>query len=220
MDQDHNGAHGADRAVWASNMLMQGQNLFGFSCAAYEQVPEEFVANLRTMKRGECVPEGFPPEVMWANDPDDDRVERLPHLFQACGFLVVSDTLAEILRGVGLGASRLLPVSLLHRDRARPYPGTHLILDLREKKEAFEPEHSKQFNRPRYPEQTHLGAVVGRPQDGDISVSPAALAGADIWRDPRLLESLFFSDRLMTAMRKAKVLGGVRTFRCPVVTVH
>jgi hypothetical protein len=157
---------------------------------------------------------------MWSDDAGDDRVKRLPHLFQASDFLVVSDVLAGVLRSFDLGASRLVPVTLLHRDRTTPYAGTHLVLNLRERKEAFEPEHSKKFDPPLYPDQKYLGAVVGKPEDGDISVSAAALAGADIWRDPRLLKSLFFSDRLMAAMRKAKVLGRVRTFRCPVVTVH
>ncbi len=207
-------------AVWASNMLMQGQNLFGFSWASRERDLKEWVSNLHRIERGEPVPDDVLPDVMWADDADDDRVERLPHLFRACNLLVVSETLAALLRRFDLGASRLVPVTLLHRDRTTPYAGTHFILDLRERKEAFEPEHSKRFNRPLLPGHTHLGAVIGRPQDADISVSAAALAGADVWRDPRLLESLFFSDRLMTAMRTAKVLGGVRTFRCPVVMVH
>ena len=47
MDQVHRNDDGADRAVWASNMLMQGQNLFGYSGAGYERDPKEFVANLR-----------------------------------------------------------------------------------------------------------------------------------------------------------------------------
>ncbi len=220
MDQIHKDGDGANRAVWASNMLMQGQNLFGFSCAGYERNPEEWVANIRRIDRGEPVPDNFMPDVMWADDPDDDRVERLPHFLRASNILVVSDVLADLLRRFDLGASRLAPVTLLHRDRATPFPGTHLILDVRERKEAFEPEHSKQFNRPRYPEQTHLGSVVGQPEDGDISVSAAALVGADVWRDLRLLKSLFFGDRLMTTMQQAKVLDGVWTFRCPVVTVH
>jgi hypothetical protein len=58
MDQVHRNDDGADRAVWASNMLMQGQNLFGFSGAGYERDPKEFVANLRRMNRGEPVPDG------------------------------------------------------------------------------------------------------------------------------------------------------------------
>ena len=50
MDQVHSDDDGADRAVWASNMLMHGQNLFGFSCAGYERDPKEFV--LRTGSQG------------------------------------------------------------------------------------------------------------------------------------------------------------------------
>ena len=223
MEQVDKDDQGADHAVWASNMLMQPQNLFGFSCAGYERDPEEWVANLRRMDRGEPVPADFIPDVMWSDDADDDRVQRLPHLSRASNFLVVSETLADVLRRFDLGASRLVPVTLLHRDRTTPYAGTYLILDLRERKEAFEPEYSKKFDRPLFPDlpsHKFLGSVSGRPQDGDISVNSSALVGANIWRDPRLLKSMFFSGPLMTAMRKAKVLGGVWTFRCPVVTVH
>lgn len=219
MDQVHTDGQGAERAVWASDMLMSTRNLFGFSCAGYERDPEQWVDNLRRIDSGEPVPDDFLPDVMWVDEADDDRVKRLPHLFRASNLLVVSETVADLLRGFDLGASRLAPVTLLHRNRTTAFSGTHLILDLRERKEAFEPKHSRRFTPPRYPDQTHLGSVSGKPEDGDISVSAAAHVGADIWRDPRLLKSLFFSDRLVTAMETAKVLGGVRTFRCPVVTV-
>ena len=219
MDQVHKDGQ-ADRAVWASDLLMSSQNLFGFSCAGHERDSKAWVADLRRFNGGEPVPDDFLPEVLWAGDRDDDRLERLPNLFQACGFLVVSDTLADILRGFALGASRLLPVKLLHGDRAKPYPGMHLILDLRERKEAFEPEHSRKYTPRFFPEQPFLGSAGVTTQDGDISVSAVALAGADIWHDPQLLKSLFLSDPLMASMKKAKVLSGVRTFRCPVVTIH
>ena len=60
MEQVDKDTQGADRAVWASNMLMQGQNLFGFTCAGYERDPEEWVANLYRLEGGEPVPDDFP----------------------------------------------------------------------------------------------------------------------------------------------------------------
>ena len=100
MGQVHRDCQRTERAVWASDLLLSTQNLFGFSCARKERDSKEWVANLSRFNRGEPVPDDFLPDVLWARDWDDDLLERLPHLFQACGFLVVSDTLANLLRGL------------------------------------------------------------------------------------------------------------------------
>ena len=64
MDQVHNDDHGVDCAVWASDLLMQRQNLFGFSCAGHERDSKAWVADLRRFDRGEPVPDDFLPDVL------------------------------------------------------------------------------------------------------------------------------------------------------------
>ena len=207
-------------SVWVSNLLMQTANLFGFACRSTEGDPKAYLANIYLYNTGQPVPEGFLPDVMWASDAADDRLTRLPHLFRANDFLVVSGDLAALLGRFDLGASKMHPVQLLHRDRTTPYAGAHHVLELREAKEAFEPTRSARWRPPRAEGQAHLGGMPGAPKDGDIAVNPAALQGADLWRDPRLLRSLFLSDRLRAAMHEAGMLGGVKTFRCEVMAVQ
>lgn len=58
------------------------------------------------------------------------------------------------------------------------------------------------------------------PKDNQIAVSSrVALTGPDVWIDPTLLHPIFFSDRLVQALRAAKVTRTIRLRSCRVVDV-
>ena len=200
--------------VWVSNFRVRSNNLYGFTCEAQERDINEFVSVMHRAVSGEAVPEGFPPDELWVNFEEDDQVARFPPFIRAGDLIVVSEKLADLLRGFDLAASRLRPVRLLHMDRTTPFPGTYFLLDLRETKRAFDPERSARWEPKMFEHQTHVGSMHGMPKDGDIAVRPSALEGADIWTDPDLLSSLFFSNRLLVALREAGMLKGVETYRC------
>ena len=206
------------KLVWVTNMLMQTDNLFGFSAESTQGDPKEYLRNIYKYQVGDEVPPGFLPDIMWSNDAEDDRRKNLPDFFRANDFLIISRKFADVLRQFDYGDSEIIPVRLVHSDQESPYPGDHQLLYLREAKEAFEPDYSSRFRRPRMEGQAHLGSMSGIPADGDISVNPSATDGADLWQDPRLLKSIFFSDRLMRALLEQNLLGGVKYFRCPVVS--
>ena len=54
-------------------------------------------------------------------------------------------------------------------------------------------------------------------EDGDIAVSQAALAGADLWFEPRLREMIFMSGELVAAIRQARVNLDFSLAECRIV---
>jgi hypothetical protein len=55
-------------------------------------------------------------------------------------------------------------------------------------------------------------------EDGDIALSAASASGPpDVWSDPKLDSSLFFSDALVAALRAAKIETDFHLRRCRLV---
>ena len=207
----------AANVVWISRIRQSATEIFGFSCAQREKDRRAFVDLIVSFESGHRLPEGALPEVMWSSDASDSRKKTLPHMFMANGFLAVSDKMAEVLRRFDLGPSELHPVRLLRMDRQTPYPGEHFLFQIRAQKEGFEPDYSRRFKPKRYTDQTHWASLHVDARDDDVSMNGTVLQGPDVWQDPRLLDMVFFSDRLMAAMREAKVLGRMHIVRAPVI---
>ena len=64
----------------------------------------------------------------------------------------------------------------------------------------------------------HRDAWSAIPQSGSLAVTRAALTGADLWRDRRLLDVVFFSDRLFQAMATAGIGKLDEFYPCRVVS--
>lgn len=54
-------------------------------------------------------------------------------------------------------------------------------------------------------------------RDDEIAVRGSCLDGPDVWVDTRLQRAVFFSDRLVSALKKARVDKPFRFIRCRVV---
>jgi hypothetical protein len=55
-------------------------------------------------------------------------------------------------------------------------------------------------------------------EDGDIALSAASASGPpDVWSDPKLDSSLFFSDALVATLRAAKIETDLHLRRCRLV---
>jgi hypothetical protein len=133
-------------------------------------------------------------------------------------FLCVSERVAVVLREFGLGGD-LRPVNLWQGDRTTPVDGGpyHMVL-VSARKQAF------------LPDQSNLESYfkVERPsgvrwltrswvRDGDTALSRDALEGAALWRDPAVMASLFISDHLMQAFRKAKIRVNLEPKKCRII---
>jgi hypothetical protein len=137
----------------------------------------------------------------------------------AGGFLTVSEAFAEVLSGFDLGRTQLRPVALLKSDRKTPFSGTYFFLNIGEVHRHFAPEYSARFQPRPKSRSSYIARLPHAKQDGDISVAPGALTGPDLWLDDTLGGSLFLSDRLVTALRAAKLTRRLPLYRCPVVNM-
>lgn len=207
--------------VWVGSPGTDSALLFGFTCALADEDNDALVANIRAFKRGILLEEGALPATMWIAEQFPKDVRRtLPHLLSVGGFLAVSDAFAEVLSGFDLGRTQLRPVALLKSDRKTPFSGTYFLLNIGEVHRHFAPEYSARFMPMPKSRSSYIAGVSPDPRDGDISVAPGALTGPDLWLDDTLSGSLFLSDRLVEALRAAKLTRRLPLARCPVVNLN
>lgn len=129
--------------------------------------------------------------------------------------VVVSPKLRDVLSQFDLGGSGLFEVPIYQSDKTTlsAYP-PHYILHVSEAKDCFFPEASEGVKRFLLWGETEPrpGApwmpIAGRDR---LTVRASAAAGADLWVDPKLLDRLFFSDRLKRAIDAAQVTSEVLT---------
>lgn len=207
--------------VWLSISHIKSDLLFGFRSRLAEEDSRLAVDLLSAFKRGvPCDAETLPAAMWVAQRFASDNRRKLPHLFVAGGFLAVSEAFAEVVRGFDLGRTRLFRVELLHSNRTDPFPGRYYILNIAEVRRHFSVELSAQFERMPSSSSAYVASIGNEVQDGDITVSPAALEGPDLWIDDTLLSHFFCSDRLARALRAAKVASRLPLFRCRIAAVN
>ncbi|WP_170784788.1 hypothetical protein [Ruegeria lacuscaerulensis] len=147
----------------------------------------------------------------------DQKLKAQPDIFNGPYGLVVSRAVADVFREADLGKTQLYPLKLCQHDRVTPVEGEYFTLALGEQKTVFVPEQSKGIealgNTPEI--WIHLG---NKPNDFDYFVSSDALGGPDLWTDPQLHRSLFLSDRLVKALRAAKLTRRFGLSKCKVIS--
>jgi hypothetical protein len=158
-------------------------------------------------------PERFPNE-FYVDEPGQ-KIRKLPDLANAGGFWTVSTAVADVLRAFDLGRSSLYPTRTFRYDRKTPLEGEYFCLNFGETKSAFLPEQSHGARKP------HANQDIWKlplaPKDGDIAVDQAALSGPDLWIDPRVRKAIFLSNRLVDALKAAKLARNFGLFRCRIV---
>ena len=172
---------------------------------------------LMSYVRGEPQPREAFPEALYVFDRK--RLEKLGDLFTAGSFYAVKGKLAEVLSKATLGHGGLIPLTIYQEDKATPVAGSFYIWEFGERKNNFLPEQSPKI-RP-----SGFGANIEKDKwnvhpdvaDGDIALSAASAGPPDVWCDPRLMYSLFFSDALVVALREAKIKADFHLCRCRLV---
>jgi hypothetical protein len=158
----------------------------------------------------------FPKEIFGAPQAKESDY-RLPDIFFAGSFWVVSKAAADVLRQFNLGSGGLYPVRALKSDRQTPVGGEWFCINFGNRKAALAVPASASM-RERYIRNGEKGwfpkAVI---KDGDIAVSRTACVGPDIWIDPQVGDAFFVSDALATALKKAKADKGFFLHKCRVL---
>jgi hypothetical protein len=168
--------------------------------------------------RGQLLPREAFPEAGYVFDWK--RFEKLGDLFWAGGFLVVTGRLAQVLFQFDLDPGGLISFPIYREDKVTPVPGEFYFWKLGAQKKAFLPEQSpkiKPFGVGLNVEKDRWD-VKSDVEDGDVALSAESVSGPpDVWSDPRLDSSLFFSDALVTALRAAKIKTDFHLRRCRLV---
>jgi len=132
--------------------------------------------------------------------------DNLPDLFRIIdGIPVVSERFRELLIAHELGATEFHEVPLLEYDQKTRRPGRWFLLSVIESKPTLIPEKSKGVEK--------IGStyLADFSHHDVLAVRAESVRGADLWRDPPLINRLFLSDRLKRAIKDA----GIKVRRMP-----
>jgi hypothetical protein len=130
---------------------------------------------------------------------------RAKDVFYAGGFLAVKGKVAEVLSQFDFGAGGgLVPYTIYEADEKTPLPGPFYIVNFGPFKDCFLPEASTNIRKPSVHHATGRKRWdVSYVNDGDVAVSPASLAGADLWMCPGVEGRIFMSNRVVEALKTA-----------------
>jgi hypothetical protein len=158
---------------------------------------------------GDC----FPDEIYGAGNAEA-KDYKLPDIFFAGSYWVVSSAAAEVLRQFDLGGGALYPVQVFKKDRETPIGEGWFCINFGNQKNVLFPQESPRM-RHRYIRNGEKGWFPPFvTKDGDVAVSSAALRGPDLWIDPNVGDAFFLSDALAKALKKAKVDKGFFLSKC------
>lgn len=183
------------------------------SFSATEEQMEFARASRKKNDEGESLgPDCFPADIFGV-PMAEEKDYKLPNLFFAGSFWVVSKAAADVLRQFDLGGGGLFPVRVLKKDRATSVDGEWFCISFGNRKSALLPEVSENISQ-RAQGRYRVGYTL---DDNDIAVSSIALAGPDIWIDSQMWDSLFLSEALGNALKKAKAEKGFFLKKCRVI---
>ena len=207
----------AQNTDWASRIFCDSTLIKGFWNNLLDEDEDQAVDAMRRNKDGETLTASrFPSEFFVKRSGKSFR--SFPEIFNAGGFWVVTGRTAEVLRQFDLGQTSLYPTKFFKYDRKTPFERDFFCINFGEKKDAFVPELSTAEKKPWM--DTDIWKRPVYPKDDQLVLSPAALEGVDLWMDPRLWEGLFLSDRLVSALRAAKLTRRFGLKKCRVIEKH
>lgn len=176
---------------------------------------DKYITTVTSSERGEClVAQDYPQKICL--NPRERLRSDLP-FFSIGGAWAVNKQFASILQKFDLGNKSLFPVEVLKSDRKTPVDGNMSFFNICEHKTAFSPKFSKGIEKA-YDDDRDLWEPKHLLQQDEIAVTAQALNGPDVWVDSRLLWSGFFlSDRLVAAVREARIDKPLCLYRCRVL---
>jgi len=203
--------------VWISSVLTDPDLVLMMETDIVAEDAPKAIEALNLLNAGKSIPAQMCPRMIWPGETSKVS-DRLPDLFLANAYPIVSERGAAVLRQFDLGGGSLHAVeTVLQKDRQTPISGTFYCWVFGNTKVAFSAEQSS-GTRP------FAGPNSGRwkmpfvHQDDQLAVSHAASGGADVWADPTLFKSVFLSRRLGEALTNAGLAKAFRLFRCRVAS--
>ena len=174
---------------------------------------------IKLLKAGKPVAQDMCPKTVWAGERAKSN-QRLPDLFLANSYPIVSERGAAILSRFDLGEGALYPLdAVFQKDRSTRFEGAFFCWVFGNVKSAFSAEHSTGMRpfAPNAPGGPHnWWSMPFVHQDDQLAVSAEAIPGPDVWVDPTLFKSVFVSGALGETLDTAGLAKAFRLFRCRV----
>ena len=206
-------------SVWVSTAMGHASNLrpMTHSFGADEGSLEHARSCRKLNEKGDPLDqECFPAEVFGAPNAKEADY-KLPDLFFAGSYWVVSASAAEILHKFDLGDGGLYPVRVLKNDRQTPIGDGWFCLNFGNRKNGIVPDESPRM-RQRYIRNGEKGWFPpGATKDGDIAVSAHTNGVPHIWIDLGVGDAFFLTDQTASALRKAKADKGFFLSKCRMI---
>ena len=207
--------------VWISAAMGSASNMRPLRHDLYERDREGFDKDnvARRIIDGDPVDAKELPKVIFGTSSAEKNDYKLPDLFYAYGFWIVSESAANVLRQFEIGNGILNPVTVFMADRETQVGSGWQCIVFANRKSAFSAEATTRA-RHGYIRNGIKGWFPRLPyKDGDIAVTQAALTSPDIWVDPDVGDAVFLSDGLARALKKAKADKGFFLGKCLVVEI-
>lgn len=158
----------------------------------------------------------------WFYEPKNMKPFMQPnhaHLISG-GFHFISPQVKDVFDRFDMGNNLIKPVALLKSDKKTVAHEGYCVLNIADKKRAFLPEHTPNARKASKNSTRDLWIPpLDTDEDKTMAFSPAALEGADLWLDERVVKRCwFFSDRLIRALEaEGLVSENWKLLRCPIV---
>lgn len=199
--------------VWVSRAMVHASNQRPFRNDVAERDHDGLIEIKQRNERGEVLaPDEFP-KVIFGAPHAEEKDYCVPDLFAAYGYWVLSEAAANVLRESDLGQAQLVPVPVLKSDRKTPVGGTWFCVNFANARRLLVPEQSDHIRMG--PQQRYN--LPATTKDNQVVVSADALQPPDIWVDPEFWAAFFVSERLGTALRRAKVDKSFFLTKCQVL---
>lgn len=181
--------------------------------------------------QGDVVPPRFIPKTVRPLDPEAGEIDPTDHEYLEGAtlkevtlirdqFLLVGPKVAAVLSQFDLGAGGLHPIEVLDINGALVRDDTYFFWNFGNKRNTFLPEESEGLRKSTRAREQGENAVYFMPvipAEDSIALSRDALTGPDVWREQHLERGTFLSDRLVQALRQAKLDHWFELVRCRIV---
>lgn len=199
--------------VWVSNLMGDASLIVMATTDIVEEDLERAKSGLKALKAGQPVEFSAIPKSVYL---PSERRGSLPPVFDANGFYIVDETVANILSRHDLGEGGLFPVDVWQSDRATSVEGQWFCWTFGNTKSAFTKAHSTNM-LDRGPPGGEWAMMPWSPADFDVAVTRDALGGPEVWLDHRLFKTVFMSRELGDDLTKAGFASVLRLTKGRVV---